>query len=144
MCITLGSGYVPSPSPSGSASTNSHFSIPVSVTALCNDWQSSSRTKMEEALRSRLICFFVKSPSNPQMDGSMAKSMSSEKRRITFHTLLRDVPPLNTRWSAIGNENTICNTAVTHKSFSTACTGKPVLLAVWVNTICCCSLDSWK
>ena len=40
-----------------------------------------------------------------------------------------------------GNER---YTAVTYKSFSTACTGKPVLLAVWVSTICCCSLDSWK
>lgn len=142
MCITLGSGYVLSPSPSGSASILSQLSIPFDDTSFLSCWHNSSLTKTDEAFLNRLICFFVKSPSNPQMEGSIAKSISSEKRCMTFQTLLSDVPPLNTKCFATGNEKTCCSTTVTHKSFSTACTGSPVLLAACESTIRCCSVDN--
>ena len=74
---------------------------------------SSSRTKIEEAFRNFLTCFFVSSPSSSNTLRSMARSISSEKRLMRFQTLLRDVPPLNTKLSAQGKLNTICRIVVT-------------------------------
>ena len=48
-------------------------------------------------MRNRFICRLVRSPSKPQIDGSIAKSMSSEKRRITFPRPAKQVPATSPR-----------------------------------------------
>ena len=69
---------------------------------------------------------------------AMAMSMSSEKRFPILWAFDNEVPPLNIRCSAIGNENTICKIVVTQISFSMACTGKLMRNAV-CSMICLCS-----
>ena len=73
---------------------------PAFSTAVTKSDASVSLTNTEDALRNFFNCFLVTSPSIPNILRSIAMSISSEKRCITPHTLLSDVPPLNTILSA--------------------------------------------
>lgn len=120
MCILRGSGYVSSFVPSGWGITSQNRDNPLSVKMFCRSVTSVSLTNIDDALRSFFSCFLVKFPLMPNSSRSIARSMSSLKRCMSFHTLLSEDPPLKTNLSAYGSENTICSTAVTHRSFSTA------------------------
>lgn len=144
MKILRGSGYVASPMPSGSGVIVSRLSSPYFSIPFCNAFVNMSFAYSEDCLRRCFICFFVKSPSNPYADGSMAMSMSSENLSIRLPSFDKDVPPLKMIFAFKSMSNNICSRQVTHKSFSIAFDGKPSLFCTCSIIVRCCGCDNVK
>lgn len=79
------------------------------------------------------ICVLVMSPSNPKNFRSIARSISSEKRSIKSHPLLKDVSPLNTMCSLYGKENEAFKHRVTTNLFQCLCLASRLTLCLIIS-----------